>query len=131
MRDQGIEKFEYNIRPQAGQAAPNKGKGAIYAVSNGRNVGIQPHYHGGAEREVVEYPGACHKRFRTVEQGKAFLEDWEETSASIDKANANTLLVESPSLVGTKGLSVNRNSEATASDAGDELVKGFENIKLG
>jgi len=33
----------------------------------------------GALKNVHEFPGACHKHFRTKEQAEAFIEDWKET----------------------------------------------------
>lgn len=37
----------------------------------------------GAEKEVSEEKGSCHKRFRTMAQAKAFIVDWKESYAEI------------------------------------------------
>lgn len=37
----------------------------------------------GAETEVDEVSGACHKRFRTRAQAEAFIEDWKEAFADV------------------------------------------------
>lgn len=37
----------------------------------------------GTEEEVDKFSGACHKRFRTEEQAKAFIEDWKESFAEV------------------------------------------------
>jgi hypothetical protein len=39
---------------------------------------------GGAEPEVVKFPGACHKHFRTLQQAEAFLADWKEANSCIE-----------------------------------------------
>lgn len=37
----------------------------------------------GAQKEVIRKRGSCHKKFRTVAQAEAFIEDWKETYAGI------------------------------------------------
>lgn len=37
----------------------------------------------GAEKEVSGRNGSCHKRFRTMAQAEAFIEEWKETYAEI------------------------------------------------
>jgi viroplasmin and RNaseH domain-containing protein len=37
----------------------------------------------GAKKEVDGEGGSCHKRFRTMAQAEAFIEDWKETYAEI------------------------------------------------
>jgi hypothetical protein len=37
----------------------------------------------GTETRVDEWPGACHKRFRTEAQAEAFIEDWKDTFADV------------------------------------------------
>jgi hypothetical protein len=41
---------------------------------------------GGSEPEVVNFSGACHKRFRTLAQAEAFIAYWVEMNACIVKA---------------------------------------------
>ncbi|OQD75566.1 hypothetical protein PENANT_c148G03786 [Penicillium antarcticum] len=68
----------------AGETTPLGGNG-FYAVANGANPGIYPFYHGnnGAKNQVTGEPGSCHKRFRTMAQAKAFIEDWKASYTAI------------------------------------------------
>lgn len=56
-----------------GSARPSRRSGKLTRFS-GEN---------GAEREVTEEKGSCHKRFRTKAQAEAFIEDWKESYAEI------------------------------------------------
>ncbi|KAH6678600.1 hypothetical protein B0J14DRAFT_583093 [Halenospora varia] len=88
MVEEKVENYEYKIKDDAGETTPHKGQTAYYAVANGRNPGIQTYYYGegGAEPEVVKFSGACHKHFRTLQQAKNFIADWEEMHACVVKA---------------------------------------------
>jgi len=41
--------------------------------------------HGGAEPEVVKFPGACHKRFPGLMQAEKFMADWAEMYSFVSK----------------------------------------------
>ncbi|KAI2788539.1 hypothetical protein POX_e06557 [Penicillium oxalicum] len=84
MERMGATKVKEVIKSGAGETTPLGGNG-FYAVANGKRPGIYPFYYGenGAEKEVTEEKGSCHKRFRTMAQAEAFIEDWKETYAQI------------------------------------------------
>ncbi|KAF3392609.1 hypothetical protein F1880_008939, partial [Penicillium rolfsii] len=84
MERMGATKVKEVIKSGAGETTPLGGNG-FYAVASGKKPGIYPFYYGesGAEKEVTEEKGSCHKRFRTMAQAEAFIEDWKETYAQI------------------------------------------------
>ncbi|KXG49563.1 SinR repressor/SinI anti-repressor, dimerization [Penicillium griseofulvum] len=84
MEEMGVIKAKEIIKSEAGETTPLDGNG-FYAVANGAKPGIYPFYRGenGAEREVIKVEGSCHKRFRTMAQAEAFMEDWKGTYAEV------------------------------------------------
>ncbi|KAJ6101902.1 hypothetical protein N7486_004329 [Penicillium sp. IBT 16267x] len=84
MELKGAKNVKEVIKSGAGETTP-LGAYGYYAVANGKGPGIYPRYYGenGAEKEVVGEEGSCHKRFRTMAQAEAFIEDWKETYAEI------------------------------------------------
>ncbi|CAN9302553.1 unnamed protein product [Alternaria alternata] len=85
MEQTGCATFKEVIKETALDTTPTKHNMAYYAVANGANPGIYDVWDGpgGAQENVHEFPGACHKKFRTKEQAEAFIEDWKETYAEV------------------------------------------------
>ena len=89
------------IKKGAGSTSPLRNSQAFYAVANGMTPGIHQYWQyekppggrpvyiyltscsGKAEPEVKYVSGECHKRFRTLDQAEAFIEDWKETFADV------------------------------------------------
>ena len=46
----------------------------------------------GSLEEIHEFPGACHKRFRTEAQAQAFIEDWKESYADVWRSEVKKAL---------------------------------------
>ncbi|RDW84780.1 hypothetical protein BP6252_02370 [Coleophoma cylindrospora] len=72
-----VKEYIRMIRP-ASTTSFRRGEKAYYAVANGRSPGVHEYYFGddGAEPKVVQFSGACHKRFPTLVEAESFIADW-------------------------------------------------------
>jgi len=132
MRDQRVENFDRKLKQGAGTTTPQKGETAYYAVANGRKSGIKKYYYGsgGTEPEVVNFPGACHKHFRTLAQAEAFIEDWVETYAYIVRANIKKELLDGNRPAKMKGLPVGLALKSGGGNDEDELTDGLGRLRV-
>jgi hypothetical protein len=78
---------------------------------------------------VVGFEGACHKHFRTLQQAKNFIADWEEMYASIVKAKIKEELSDGhrpTQMWGTPTLSLKTESN----NRDEELIESMEGMNI-
>ena len=80
---------------------------------------------GGLEPEVVNFSGACHKRFRTLAQAEAFIADWVEMHACIVKTKIKEELLVGHRPAKLKRSPVERSLKTKSHDDDDELTDVF------
>ena len=84
---------------------------------------------GGSELEVVNFSGACHKRFRTLAQAEAFIADWVEMNACI-QAKIKEELLDGHRPAKIKGLPVEISLKTEGNDDEDELTDVFSKTRI-
>jgi len=78
---------------------------------------------------VVNFPGACYKRFRTLAQAEGFIADWEERYACLVKAKIKEELLDGRRPAKMKGTPVGLSLKTEGGDDDyDELADGFGRI---
>lgn len=79
---------------------------------------------------MVNFRGACHKRFRTLAQAEAFIADWVEMDAYV-KAKIKKELSDGHRPAKMKGLPVELTLKTGASNDGeDELTDDLGRLKV-
>lgn len=97
MREHGVVNPKEVIKDGAGETTPVSNSASFYAVAHGKQPGIHEDWkyesptlcssyrlltrHSGTEPEVKKVKNTCHKRFRTLSQAEAFIEDWKDSVA--------------------------------------------------
>ena len=84
----------------------------------------------GAEPEVVKFPHACHKHFRTLVQAEAFMADWMEMYACMVKAKIKEELLEGHRPSETNELPVNLTLKTRDSNDEGELADRLGKVNL-
>lgn len=85
---------------------------------------------GGSEPEVVNFSGACHKRFRTLAQAEAFIADWVEMHACVVKAKIKEELLVGHRPAKMKGSPVELSLKTESNDDEDELTDVFSKTRI-
>ncbi len=80
--------------------------------------------------EVVKFPAACHKHFRTLAQAEAFIEDWVEMYAYIGRAKIKRDLLDGHRPAKMKGLLVGLALKTGDSNDEDELIDGLGRLRV-
>ncbi|KAK7928711.1 hypothetical protein PG985_005709 [Apiospora marii] len=80
MREWEVEDYEVIIKDGAGDTTPLRKSKAFYVVAYGKKCGTLS-YWSETKPKTEEYSGACPKHFRTYDQAKAFIQDWNQSYA--------------------------------------------------
>ncbi|MCJ1479360.1 hypothetical protein MMC13_008045 [Lambiella insularis] len=93
MRQKGFHEPKEVLKDTAVDTTPERNSIAYYAIAYGRNPGIRGVCgKTGSLEEIQEFPGACHKRFKTNAQAQVFIEDWKESYADVLRSEVKKAL---------------------------------------
>lgn len=84
----------------------------------------------GAELEVVNFPGACHKHFRTLAQAESFISDLIEMFACVAKANIKRELLDCHRPANMQEWSLQFKLKKDTDEVEHTLTDGLKGIKL-
>lgn len=84
----------------------------------------------GTEPEVVGFPNACHKHFRTEAQAKSFISDWIEMFACVAKANIRKSLLDGRRPSNMQEWSLQFEWKKDTDEVEHKLTDGIASIKL-
>ena len=114
------------VVPQEFKTFISKLSGTSWRYNSYANSG-----NGGTEPEVVNFPGACHKHFRTEAQAKSFISDWIEMFACVAKANIIKDLLAGHRPAHMQEWSLQFEWKKDADEVEREISDSIRSIKLG